>query len=109
METYNQDFFTKEIFDTLLKKAKSPTLISVSRNNSFGAHWLKRILEKVKNKYPSEINIYTFYVEDPDKIISVLGEDKSMITYFVKENKIQARLAGSVSKTIFYQKLSNIL
>lgn len=109
METYNQNFFNKEVFDTLLEKAKSPTIISVSRNNSFGAHWLKRLLDSVKNKYQGEISIYTFYLEDPDKIMSLLGEGRSMITYFIKEKKINARLTGSVSKNKFYEKLSNIL
>lgn len=109
METYNQIFFNKEVFDKLLEKATSPTIISVSRNNSFGAHWLKRLLNNIKSKYQDEIHIHTYYIEDPDRIMSILGEGRSMVTYFIKENKIKDRLTGSVSKKIFHEKLSNIL
>jgi len=67
------------------------------------------MLGKVKLEYEDRIAIHAFYVEDPAKIMALLGEGKSMITYFVKEQEIKSHLTGSVSKANFDTKLAMII
>lgn len=95
--------------DTLIEQSTTPMIISVSRKHSFGARWSDRVLAVVKDKYKAGIIIHTFYLEDLVKVVSMLGEEKSMIIYFVKEKEIKASLTGSVAKSIFRKKLSLII
>lgn len=109
MKTFLNDLTSKSELDLLIQQAVKPTIISISRSNSFGAHWLNRILELVKNKYQERIIIHAFYLDQPDRVMSVLGERRTIITYFVKEQEIKDIITGSVAKAIFNKKLIRLL
>ncbi len=109
MKTSTKELNEKVALDAIIKKAIHPTIISIARKHSFGAQWLRRMLRKVQLKHEDRIVIHVFYLEDPVMIMSLLGEGKSMITYFIKDKEIKSRLTGSVSKTTFDQLLSTII
>ena len=109
MRTLTEELNDKVALDRIIEKAVEPTIISISRKHSFGAQWLNRMLKKVLAEYEDEITIHTFYLEDPVKLMSLLGEGKSMITYFIKDKEIKSRLTGSVAKSLFDKKLSTIV
>jgi len=109
MKIIEREISSKRILDTLIAQATIPMIISISRKHSFGAHWLKRMLEQIQLQYEDQIEIHAFYLEDPAKIMAILGEGKSMLAYFVKEKEIKSHITGSVSRATFNAKLEMII
>lgn len=109
MKTISKNSSREIQLNTLVQQANTPMIISVSRKHSFGARWSDRVLASVKEKYQEAITIHTFYLEDSTKVFSMLGEERSMVLYFVKNKEIKASLSGSVAKSIFQKKLSSII
>ena len=109
MKIIEKEISSKKVLDTLIAQATVPMIISISRRHSFGAHWLQRILKKIQLGYGDQIEIHAFYLENPTKIMAILGEGRALVIYFVKENEIKSHLTGSVSKATFDAKLAMIL
>lgn len=109
MKTSIKELNDKKMLDQIIAHADKPTIICIARKYSFGAHWLGRILKKVVLKYEDQIIIHAYYLEEPAKIMSLLGEGNSLITYFIKDKEIKSRVTGSVAKSTFDRKLSTII
>lgn len=103
------ELVNKSDIDTIIEQSIAPTIIGIARKHSFGARWINYILDSLENEYKNQFLIFIYHYENTNKVVSFLGEKKSLIMYLVKDKEIKSCIAGSVAKSIFREELEKFL